>query len=145
MGSIREIMSTDLKTVTAKETIFDIAMLMKNNDIGFVPVVEGNKLKGVVTDRDLVVRGYANKQSDSVSAAEVMSDNIAVISPDTSIDDAAQLMFDQKVRRLPVVEKGGLVGVVALADLAVRKQSDEHAGRALSGISENVDHRNYVQ
>jgi CBS domain-containing protein len=142
---IREIMSTDLKTVTLKNNVFDIATLMKQNDIGFVPVVEGNKLVGVVTDRDLVVRGYANKRTDSTTVEEVMSKDITSITPDTNIEDAANQMANQKIRRLPVVENGALVGVVALADIAVRKSSDEKAGHALSDISENVDHGAFVQ
>ncbi|GAB2702469.1 CBS domain-containing protein [Paenibacillus thermoaerophilus] len=140
MASIRDIMSTDVKTVTLKDNVFEIATLMKQNDIGFVPVVEGRKLIGVVTDRDLVVRGYAEKRSGSASVEEVITRDVATVSPDASVDEAAKLMAKEKVRRLPVVDNGELVGVVALADLAVRESSDEKAGRALSEISENVDH-----
>jgi CBS domain-containing protein len=142
---IRDIMSTDLKTVTLKNNVFDIAMLMKKHDIGFVPVVESGKLLGVVTDRDLVVRGFANKRTDATAVEDVMSKEIMSITPDMSIEDAANQMANQKIRRLPVVENGALVGVVALADLAVRKSSEENAGQALSEISENVDHSTFIQ
>jgi CBS domain-containing protein len=120
-------------------------MLMKKHDIGFVPVVESGKLLGVVTDRDLVVRGLANKRTDSAAVEDVMSKEIMSITPDMNIEDAANQMAIQKIRRLPVVENGALVGVVALADLAVRKLSEENAGQALSEISENVDHSTFIQ
>jgi CBS domain-containing protein len=142
---IRDIMSTDLKTVTLKNNVFDIAMLMKKHDIGFVPVVESGKLLGVVTDRDLVVRGFANKRTDATAVEDVMSKEIMSITPEMNIEDAANQMANQKIRRLPVVENGALVGVVALADLAVRKSSEENAGQALSEISENVDHSTFIQ
>jgi CBS domain-containing protein len=145
MAIIRDIMSTDLKTVTLKNNVFDIAMLMKKHDIGFVPVVENGKLLGVVTDRDLVVRGFANKKTESTAVGEVMSKGIMSISPNTDIEEAATQMANQKIRRLPVVENGALVGVVALADLAVRKTSEDNAGQALSEISENVDHSTFIQ
>lgn len=141
MRTIRDIMSTDCVTVTTQDNIYEIALKMKNNDIGFVPVVEGRKLIGVVTDRDLVIRGYADKHSGSGSVDIVMSKDIKTIEPDMTVDDAARLMASNKIRRLPVVENGELVGVVAIADLAVREIFVNEAGEALSEISENVDHR----
>ncbi|WP_174887604.1 CBS domain-containing protein [Cohnella herbarum] len=138
--NIRDIMSKDLKTVDLSNNVFDVAMLMKNHDIGFVPVVDKGKLIGVVTDRDLVIRGFANKKTDVSTIEEVMTKGNRSISPDMSIEDAADQMAKQKVRRLTVVENGNLVGVVALADLAVRQISEDKAGQALSEISENVDH-----
>ncbi|QJD82717.1 CBS domain-containing protein [Cohnella herbarum] len=140
MTNIRDIMSKDLKTVDLSNNVFDVAMLMKNHDIGFVPVVDKGKLIGVVTDRDLVIRGFANKKTDVSTIEEVMTKGNRSISPDMSIEDAADQMAKQKVRRLTVVENGNLVGVVALADLAVRQISEDKAGQALSEISENVDH-----
>ncbi len=115
---------------------------MAKNDIGFVPVVEENssKLIGVVTDRDLVIRGYAEKHSGSSSVKDVMSDNIVSASPGTSTDEAARLMAQHQIRRLPVVENGNLVGVVAIGDLAVRSSLEDEAGEALSVISEEHHH-----
>jgi CBS domain-containing protein len=143
--NIRDIMSKDLKTVDLRNNVFDVAMLMKNHDIGFVPVVDNGKLIGVVTDRDLVIRGFANKKTDASTIEEVMTKGNRSISPDMSIEDAADQMANQKVRRLTVVENGNLVGVVALADLAVRQLSEDKAGQALSEISENVDHSTFLQ
>ncbi|WP_127584368.1 CBS domain-containing protein [Paenibacillus koleovorans] len=140
MKKIRDIMSTDCVTVTLQDNVFEIALKMKQNDIGFIPVVDGDKLIGVVTDRDLVVRGYAEKHSGSTAVKEVMSEGLTTVSPDTSVDEAAKMMASHKIRRLPVVENGKLIGVVAIADLAVREIFVNEAGEALSDISENVDH-----
>lgn len=140
MRTIKDIMSTDCVTVTLEDNLFEAALRMKQNDIGFIPVVTGKKLVGVITDRDLVLRGYAEKQPGSTSIREVVSSEVATVSPETSVDEAAKLMARRKVRRLPVVSGGELVGVVAIADLAVREIFVNEAGEALSEISENVDH-----
>lgn len=135
MKTVKEIMTTDCVTVTLQDNVFEIAAKMKQNDIGFIPVVEGKKLIGVVTDRDLVIRGYAEKRSGSATVNDVMSEKLVTITTETTVDDAAKLMAQEQVRRLPVVNNGELVGVVAIGDLAVRDWYDDEAGEALSRIS----------
>jgi len=137
LALVREIMSKDCVTVTPQDTIINAAMKMRDLDIGFIPVVEGKKLAGVITDRDIVIRCVAEKKPDTTKVGEVLSQNLVTVSPDTTVDEAAKLMAREQVRRLPVVEHGELVGVVALGDLAVRKMHDEKAGKALSEISES--------
>ncbi|MGO4270794.1 CBS domain-containing protein [Paenibacillus sp. TAF58] len=132
---VRDIMSKDCVTVTLQDNIYEIALKLKQHDIGLVAVVEGKKLIGVVTDRDLVVRGYAEKHSGSTAVAEVMTKDIESISPDTTVDEAAKIMAKNQIRRLPVVENGELVGIVAIGDLAVRGSFEDEAGEALSKIS----------
>lgn len=139
MKTVREIMSTDIVTVTQQDNLYEIAKKMRDHDIGFIPVVEGRKLIGVVTDRDLVIRGYADKHSGSTAVESVITKDIVTIKPDTSVDEASRLMADGKIRRLPVVENGELVGIVAIGDLAVRSDLEHKAGEALSEISENED------
>ncbi|MDF2814745.1 MAG: hypothetical protein K0Q81_945 [Paenibacillus sp.] len=139
--TIRDIMSTDCVTVTPKDNIYEIAVKMKQHDIGFIPVVDGDQLIGVVTDRDLVIRGYADKHSGSGAVKEVLSTDVTTASPDLSVDEAAKLMANRKVRRLPVVENGKLIGVVAIGDLAVREIFVNEAGEALSEISEHATQR----
>jgi CBS domain-containing protein len=135
--TVKDIMETDIVTVTLKDNIYEIALKMKQHDIGFVPVVEGKQLLGVVTDRDLVVRGYAEKHSGSTEVKEVMSDQVVVsVPPTTSVDEAAKLMAKNQIRRLPIVENNELVGIVAIGDLAVRSTLEQEAGQALSEISE---------
>ncbi|WP_240343830.1 CBS domain-containing protein [Paenibacillus sp. SYP-B3998] len=128
-------MTRDCVTVTLLDNVFEIATKMKQYDIGFVPVVEGKKLIGVVTDRDLVIRGYAEKKSGSTAVEEVITKDVATIEASTSIEEAAKIMAKDQVRRLPVVENGELVGIVAIGDLAVRDNFEDEAGEALSQIS----------
>lgn len=139
--TVKDIMETDIVTVTLKDNIFEVALKMKQHDIGFVPVVEGKQLIGVITDRDLVIRGYAEKHSGSTAVKEVMSDQQVVsVSPATSVDEAVKLMAKNQIRRLPVVEGNQLIGVVAIGDLAVRSVLEQEAGEALSEISEKHKH-----
>jgi CBS domain-containing protein len=135
--TVQEIMETELVTVTQQDNIYEVAVRMKQHDIGFIPVVEGKRLVGVVTDRDLVIRGYAQKHSGSTAVKEVISDQqLVTVSPQTSADEAARMMASQQIRRLPVVQNNELVGIVAIGDLAVRANTEEEAGQALSYISE---------
>ncbi len=141
--TVKEIMSTDCVTATTKDNIYELAVLMKQHDIGFVPIVEGKKLIGVVTDRDLVVRGYAEKHSGSTSVSEVITSSIKTIPSSTSVDEAARVMASNQIRRLPVVDNGDLAGIVSIGDLAVREVFVNEAGEALSDISEHT-HREPV-
>ena len=137
--TVKDIMTTDCVTVTLQDNIYEIALKMKQHDIGFIPVVEGKKLVGVVTDRDLVIRGYAEKNSGSTAVKQVMSSQVTTIDAGTTIDEAAKMMAREQIRRLPVVENGNLIGVVAIGDLAVRDIFENEAGEALSKISVSAD------
>lgn len=134
--TVAEIMTKDLATVTLQDNIYEIAVLMREKDTGFVPVVENGKMVGVVTDRDLVIRGYAEKRSGSASVEQVMTKDIRTIDPEMQVDEAAEIMSRDQIRRLPVVRDGRLLGVVSIGDLAVRHVLMEEAGAALSQISE---------
>ena len=139
MKTLREIMSTDCETVAPDQNIHQIAVMMERNNIGFVPVVKNDKLIGVVTDRDLAVRGYAAKRPGSAQAEEVMTKNIVTATPDTTVDEAAKIMSQEMIRRLAVVENGSLVGIVAIGDLAIEDHYDHLASGALSDISQHTD------
>lgn len=136
MRKVTEIMTKDCVTVSPKDNIFEAAVLMRDKDIGFIPVVDGGKLLGVITDRDLVLRGYADKNSGSTSVMEVLTKDVHTVSPDTSVDEAADIMATHQIRRLPVVENGNLVGIVALGDMAIEEIFMNEASNALSEISE---------
>jgi CBS domain-containing protein len=136
MKTIKEIMTKDCVTVTMQDNVYEIAVKMKEHGIGFIPVVEGKKLVGVVTDRDLVIRGLADKREGSTAVEKVISKNITSIPSNTTVDEAARIMAKDQVRRLPVVDNGELVGIVAIGDLAVRDKFENEAGEALSKISE---------
>ncbi len=136
MRKIADIMSTDCVTLSRQASITEAARIMKDRDIGFIPVVEGRRLVGVVTDRDLVIRGYADNRSGSEPLDEVLSNDVRTITSDMSVDDAAAVMAAEQIRRLPVVDDGQLEGIVSIGDLAVREIFVNEAGEALSEISE---------
>ncbi len=136
MKTLQDIMTKDCVTVAPQDSIYEAAVKMKNHDIGFIPVVEGGQMIGVVTDRDLVIRGYAEHRPDSSSIKVLVSQEVVTASPKTTVDEAAKMMASHQVRRLPVVENGRLLGVVAIGDLAVRQIFENEAGEALSEISE---------
>ncbi|MDU4697754.1 MULTISPECIES: CBS domain-containing protein [Paenibacillus] len=139
MKKVSEIMTHDVVTVTPKDNVYEVAVKMKENDTGFIPVVEGgDKLIGVITDRDLVIRGIAEKRPGSTAVAEVMTKGIKTASREMSVDEAAELMAQQQVRRLPVCEGDRLIGIVSIGDMAVRHIFADNAGEALSEISEQV-------
>ncbi|MGG6310058.1 CBS domain-containing protein [Paenibacillus macerans] len=139
MKKVSEIMTKDVVTVTPQDNVFEVAVKMKENDTGFIPVVEsGDKLIGVITDRDLVIRGIAEKRPGSTAVDEIMTKGIKTASRDTSVDEAADLMAQQQIRRLPVCEGDRLIGIVSIGDMAVRNIFADNAGEALSEISEQV-------
>lgn len=134
---IRDVMTkAQIYTCTPKDNVYEAAVLMKEHNVGFIPIVEGRKVVGCVTDRDLVLRSIAERHSGSNSIANVMTNDCCVVSPETTVDEAAEIMAQKQIRRLPVVENGELIGVVAIGDLAVRDPFENEAGHALSRISE---------
>lgn len=139
LKKVSEIMTNDVVTVTPQDNVYEVAVKMKENDTGFIPVVEGgDKLIGVITDRDLVIRGIAEKRPGSTAVDEVMTKGIKTASRDMSVDEAAELMAQQQIRRLPVCEGDRLIGIVSIGDMAVRNIFADNAGEALSEISEQV-------
>lgn len=143
MRTVKEAMTGNPVAVTLLDNIYEVAVIMRDNDTGFVPVVDNtdsNTLIGVITDRDLVLRGYAGKHPGSSPVEKVMSTNIRTASGDTSVDEAARLMAVEQIRRLPVVEDGKLIGIVSIGDLAVQQMYVEEAGQALSEISQQRLH-----
>lgn len=142
MRKVSEIMTTNVVTVTPRDNVYVVAVKMKEHDTGFIPVVEvdGDRLLGVITDRDLVVRGIAEKHPGSTAVEVVMTKGIKTASRDTSVEEAAELMAEQQIRRLPVTEGDRLVGIVSIGDLAIRTIFADEAGEALTQISSEQIH-----
>jgi CBS domain-containing protein len=129
MAKVRDFMTTSVVTVSSDMQLTDAARLMRDEDVGVLPVVDGGQLKGVVTDRDLVVRGLADgKQSGRVG--DLLTEYLVCLEPDDDEKQAEKLMSENDVRRLPVVENGRLVGMVSVGDLAVRA-NDKRAGKVM--------------
>ncbi len=136
-------MTTQPAAVTLQDNIYEVAVKMRDFDTGFIPVVDSEtsrKLIGVITDRDLVLRGYADKHSGSTSVETVMSKPVTSIAENASVDEAAEIMASGQIRRLPVTRNNELIGIVSLGDLAVKRIFADEAGEALSEISQRQLH-----
>lgn len=131
---IKDIMSRDIVTCTPNDLITEIAQSMRALDIGCMPVVDGPRVVGMITDRDIVTRSVAKDGQKYVK--DVMSHEVISVGPETSSEEAADIMAQHRVRRLPVIKNDGLVGFVALADLSVPSETLHEASQALHEISE---------
>ena len=138
---IRDVMTTDVDVIDPAAMIAEASRRMRDEDIGALPVGEGDKLVGMVTDRDIVVRAIAaGKDPAKTTVREAMSDRVLYCFEDQSIEEVSANMGENQVRRLPVVNRDKrLVGIVALGDLSSRGATGE-AGEALSEISEPPTH-----
>jgi CBS domain-containing protein len=135
--SVREAMTSNPCSIDADKPVAYAAKMMRDEDVGMAPVVEGDRLVGTVTDRDIVTRVIAEgRDPQSTSVREIASTDLVTIDPQQELDEALNLMARHQVRRLPVVEEDGrLVGVVAQADVAEHADSSK-TGRMVEEISE---------
>ena len=132
---IRDVMTPNPTTVSDRDSIRDVARIMKEQDTGVVPVCEGNKIIGLVTDRDIVVRLIADgKDPLNAHVNEVMTKSVRKVHEDATVDDVLSLMSNSEIRRVPVVNKNDeLVGIVSIGDIS---SDTRKAGEALNDISE---------
>jgi CBS domain-containing protein len=123
--TVEEIMTRDPRTVNADDPIVEAARIMRDSDIGDVIVLQGGEVGGILTDRDIVVRGVADgRDGESTSVSDVCTTGIEAIEPSASVDDALSRMREADIRRLPVVQDGQPVGIISLGDLAVEREPD---------------------
>lgn len=132
---LRDVMTTNVQCCNPQDQVSQAAMMMKQLNVGSVPVCENQSVIGMITDRDIVLRCVAENLPATTSVQQVMTRDVVTAPPDMSADKAAHLMSEKQIRRLPVVENGQLIGIVAIGDLATRHPSAEEAGHALSDIS----------
>jgi len=117
--TVREAMTSLPRSIERSEGVVEAAQTMASEDVGSLPVVEGGELVGMITDRDLVIHVVAKALDPrSVTVSEVATRNPVVASPEEPLDEALQRMAQEQVRRLPVVDDGRLVGILAQADVA---------------------------
>ena len=135
---VKDIMTDPAIVIPETASTYDAAKIMREHNIGSVPVVnEENCLVGIVTDRDIVIRNMARGlDPKSHAVSEIMTRDVLSASPETEIDDAAFLMANDKVRRLPVVDDEKVVGFIALGDISACRDYMFEASEALSEISE---------
>ena len=135
--SVRDVMTPNPQGVETTASVTDAARIMKEQDVGPVPILEGGQLVGMLTDRDIAIRVVAEgRDPQSTTAGEIASRDLVTIDPQQNLDEALRLMAQHQVRRLPVVDEDGrLVGIVAQADVATEAPPDE-AGQAVEQISQ---------
>lgn len=134
---VTEIMTKSPRTVTAETNVKEAARLMQQDDVGMLPVVAGDRLVGVVTDRDLAIRVVADgRDPNACKVSDVMSADVRTCRENDDVDDVMDLMGREQVRRVPIVDgSGALVGVVAQADVVLQAKSDRKAEKTVEKIS----------
>ena len=137
---VRDAMASTVTTVTTDDRIQDAAKAMRSEDAGFLPVVEGGRLVGTLTDRDIVVRCIAEVDDPrECTVGQVMSTDVHTVGPDDDLEEAARIMSDAQVRRLPVVEDGGgLVGVLSHGNLVQATDGAGPGRTATTGVTEGA-------
>jgi CBS domain-containing protein len=143
---VRDAMTERIVKAEPDTTLEEIAMMMKTENTGAIPVVDEDELIGVVTDRDIVMRCVAEGGDPSErTAEEIVSEEVETIDPDSDIEDALELMSEKQIRRLPVVDRGELVGMLSIGDIAVKQGDQEESGRALKDVSQGVKNSGRAQ
>jgi CBS domain-containing protein len=134
--SVSELMTSNPHSIESDSSVVEAARIMRDEDVGLVPVVEGGRLVATVTDRDISIRVVAEqKDPASTKVQEIASTDLVTVDPQQDLDEALRLMAQHQVRRLPVVEEDGrLVGIVAQADVA-RGADDSKTGELVEEIS----------
>ncbi len=134
--SVREVMTENPLTIDSSEPIAKAAVMLRDEDIGSLPVIEDGRLYGVITDRDITTRVVAKEIAmESISVRDVASTGAVTVSPEMDLDQALGLMAHHQVRRLPVVEDDRLVGILAQADVAHEEDHDK-VGETVEAISD---------
>ena len=137
MQQLKDLMSRDVKVISPDMSIKEAAIKMRDGDFGMMPVGEDDLMIGTLSDRDIVIRAVADGLNADTKVRDVMSDGVAWAYEDDSVENAAMIMREWQVRRLPVVDRDKrLVGIVALGDFAVESSDIQPVAEALSEISQ---------
>jgi CBS domain-containing protein len=130
-------MTANPQTVSEKDTVVQVARIMRDEDTGVVPVVNGRQIIGLITDRDIVVRAIADgKNIDDVRVNEVMTKQVRTVKEDTPISEVFDLMSGAQVRRVPVVnDSNELIGIVSMKDISTETNQDGRVGQTVENIS----------
>jgi CBS domain-containing protein len=133
---VSEVMTRDVQTIRPEQPVQDAANFMLSADAGSIPVTEGERLIGMITDRDIAVRGIAKGYGPDTPVRELMTDDLTVVRIDDDVEEAATRMSEAQVRRLPVIDdQQRLCGIVSLGDLS-RETDEQTATQALEGVSQ---------
>ena len=141
MTRISDMMTKNVETCSLLDNVYEVAIKMKEWNVGAVPIVDNEKIVGMITDRDIVLRCIAEKHPASSKVQDIMSKDLIKISPTSTTKEAIQLMAKHQIRRLPVVDRDKLVGIISLGDFAISEMTDDQAKVALTEISEQGENQ----
>jgi CBS domain-containing protein len=134
--SVRDAMTENPRSIGSSASVVEAARLMREGHIGSLPITDDDQLVGMITDRDITTRVVAEAADpQTTSVGDVYSRDLISVEPDKDLEEALQLMARHQVRRLPVVENGKLVGIVAQADIAL-SETENKTGELVEAISE---------
>ena len=135
---VRDVMTANPECVSEKDSIQDVARIMKSSDTGVVPVVDGKKIVGLITDRDIVVRGIAEgKDITNVRVNELMTKHVRSVREDATVTEALDLMSGAEIRRVAVVNNNDeLVGIISIGDISTNTNQDGKVGKTVESISQ---------
>ena len=132
----RELMTRNVRTATRGTSLRDVAAMMRDGDMGAVPIVDSGKLVGIVTDRDIVVRAVSAGAGPDSAVSAAMTSDLFTVKPDDFAFEAVRLMGERQVRRVPVVnEDGSLAGIIAMADIALEMEDEREIAETMEEIS----------
>ena len=135
---VREIMEPEVVAVSPEQDIVSVSGRMAERDIGCVPVVENGRVEGILTDRDIVLRCVAEGRDPMLcTAGEICTRAAAYVYADQSVEDALAVMAAEQVRRLPVLDRGKLAGMISIGDVAKKRRNKTEVGSALAEISDS--------
>lgn len=133
----QDIMTTEVIAVDLTTSVRDAAIKMAETDVGSVIVNDKNALVGIITDRDITIRGVADYSNlDKVSCEDIMSSNVVTASPDTDMEKVINLMSDNQIKRIPIIENNEVIGLISLRDISQTIEWDEEAGELVNSITD---------
>jgi CBS domain-containing protein len=132
----REIMTKNVRTAAREASLREVGVMMRDGDMGAVPIVDGDRLVGIVTDRDIVVRAVSEGKDPDSPVSDVMTSELFSVKPDDFVFEAVRLMGDKQVRRIPVAnDDGSLAGIIAMADVALEMEDEREIAETMEEIS----------
>lgn len=133
---VMDVMTRNVATVNRNDSVEKAAELMSEHNVGSIPICDNNKVVGVITDRDIALRSVAKGSDNNIKVGDIMTSNPVVANKEMDIHDAARIMSERQIRRLPVEDNQNIVGIVSLGDIAIEPKHENEAQKALSSISE---------
>jgi len=133
---VDQVMTSNTACLSSQSTIQDAAQTMHKHNVGFIPICDNDSLVGVLTDRDIVIRGITqNKDPNVTQVDEIMTKEVKRVSVDTNMNEVADIMSEYKIRRIPVTDDNRIVGIISIGDIATHDGIHGKAKRALTDIS----------